>query len=405
LTGQFFFTLLNPAVAAILSATFLILWRQRRDQAYLAILAVAFCCSGLGFVVNDFMRPFEAPVWRIASNLFFMTAVVCACIGALLRVKARIPVTLYAIICALCAVSFCWFLFVSPSTEARVYIVNLAIFVLAGTTSWTLARSRPQGGMDKLFIGLILALMLLGLLRPLAIAFRQLDTNSAGSLRESTYWATVQAATPILAMTIGLAFLIALAIKLFDELSFEANRDFLTGLLNRRGFDKGVQRALAHQATEGRPPAVVIVDIDSFKQVNDSYGHAVGDDVIATVARTLVRHGGADLVARTGGEEFTLFYGSSDRSDLLALSDAISSALGSTEFAGMPSDKRVTVSMGLYARHGSETISEMMASADSALYTAKRSGKDRAVLAPAPTPLRADPPQHDRRTGSRSRAS
>lgn len=401
MTGQFFFTLLNPAVAAILAATFLVLWRKRPDQSYLAVLALGFLCSGIAFAVNDIVPYFEAPLSRITANLMFLIAVTSACLGALLRVKAPVPVLSFALTSAVCALAFCWFLFAAPSTEARIYVVSATYAVLTGMTTWKLLRHSPRG-LDWLFIAVAAALLVLAVLRPVAAVLRQLDTNSGGSFRDSAYWATVQAVTPVLAMALGLAFLFALAVRLFDELTAEANRDFLTGLLNRRGFDNGVHKLLDATANRDPAAAVVIVDIDNFKLVNDSYGHSVGDDVIASVAHILNRRSQADLVARTGGEEFTLFYRAIERSALLAHAEAIRLEMAQTEFPGLPFDRFVTVSMGLHPRVNAEPIADMLGAADKALYDAKRAGKDRAVLG-AP-PLHALAFEHERHGGRRVQA-
>ncbi|SEP96429.1 diguanylate cyclase (GGDEF) domain-containing protein [Devosia sp. YR412] len=397
MSGQFFFTLLNPAVAAILAVTFLVLWRKRSDQLYLAMLALAFGCSGVAFAINDLLPYFETPASRIAANLMFLVAIASACIGGLLRVGQPVPWRLFAGTSAICAVLFSWYLFVAPSTEARIYVVSAAYVILTSKTVWMLFRATPRG-LDWLFVGLSSALLLLAILRPAATLLKQLDINSAGSFRDSAYWATVQAVTPVIAIAMGLAFLFALASRLFDELTAEANRDFLTGLLNRRGFDKGVQKLLG-----GAPDAaVMIVDIDNFKLVNDTYGHGTGDQVIAAVARVLTKQGEADLVARTGGEEFTLFYRAIQRPTLLEHAEAIRHEMTQTEFPGLPYDRYVTVSMGLHPRIKSESISEMMSAADRALYDAKRAGKDRAVLGAPPLQARAF--IHERRVGSRARA-
>ena len=105
MSGQFFFTLLNPAVAAILAVTFLVLWRKRSDQAYLAMLALAFLCCGIAFAVNDLLPSFESPASRIASNLMFFVAITSACVGGLMRVNARIPVRLFALTSATMAMT------------------------------------------------------------------------------------------------------------------------------------------------------------------------------------------------------------------------------------------------------------------------------------------------------------
>jgi diguanylate cyclase (GGDEF)-like protein len=401
LVGHFFFTLLNPAVAAILAVTFLVLWRKRPDQAYLGMLALAFLSCGLAFAVNDLLPGFSTSASRVAANILFLTAIASACIGGLQRAGVPVPLRLFGVSIALCCPAFAWYLVVEPSTEARIYVVSVAYTILSATTTWMLLRARPQRALDWLFVVLSFALTVLAVARPAALLLKQLDANAGGSFRDSAYWATVQAVTPILAIAVGLAFLGSLAAKLFDELTVEADRDFLTGLLNRRGFQKGVQKALTACGAEDGA-AVMIVDIDNFKLVNDSYGHAVGDGVIAAVAEVLNRHGGGHLTSRSGGEEFTLFYGKVSRPELLGHAEVIRKELSQAHFPGLPPDRYVTVSIGLHPRVAGETISEMMSAADRALYEAKRAGKDRAVLgAPA---LHALPQAAERRTGSRMRA-
>jgi diguanylate cyclase (GGDEF)-like protein len=386
---------MNPAVSAILATTFLVLWRKRPDQAYLLMLAFGFLACGLAFVVNDLLPNFESFASRIAANALFLAAIVLACIGALLRVKAPVPVALFGAASLVGAALFVWFLVVSPSTEARIYVVSAIYVVLTGTTAWTLSRATPLNGMDRMFIILALALTALSVLRPLATLLNQLDTDGGdGSLQHSAYWATVQAATPVLAITIGLAFLGALALRLFDELSTEANRDFLTGLFNRRGFERGVQKSMSGLDATARP-GVMVVDIDNFKLVNDNFGHGAGDTVIAAVADVLAAYGDAELTARTGGEEFTLFYAEATRSGLEEHAADIREAMAGMSIPGMAADHAITLSIGLYLGSASDAISDMLTAADRALYEAKRGGKDRAVFGAAP--LRAVPTDPERR--------
>lgn len=366
----------------MLAMTFLALWRVRPDQPHLPAFALAFACMGIAFAANDFILPFEAPASRMIVNLLFVVATVIASLAVLWRVGAPVPATSFSVAFGLCAIAFGWFLLGDPSTEMRIYVVNATYVVLAGITVFHLVRARPANALDWTFIALGTGLIGLAILRPLATLLHQLDINSVGSLRNSAYWATVQAFTPVVAVAIGLAALIALAHTMFEELHVEADRDFLTGLLNRRGLDRQVRKALTYRSgTVGRP-ALILVDIDNFKRINDTFGHPVGDGVIAAVAAILARHGGATAAARTGGEEFTLFYANADRNDLLRHAEAIRHAMTLGEFEGVTRDHRVTVSMGLHLRHEQEDMMQMAQAADRALYLAKRSGKDRAVIAP-----------------------
>jgi diguanylate cyclase (GGDEF)-like protein len=382
LTGEFIFALLNPALSGVLGLTFLLLWRSRPNHNYLLILAVAFFCCGAAFFGNDFLQAWEGPALRIWVNLLFTVAVGALCVSAIVRVEAPVPVAAFAAVNVLCALLFLWFLLVAPSTEGRIYTANTTLAIMGALTVWRLLRAVPKSTVDWLFVGLGGLLVSLALARPLATLGHALDTNAGGSLQASDYWATVQAMTPVLATTTALAFFAAWTVRALGELRLEADRDHLTGLLNRRGFDGGVNAAMSAPGAGRNQSAVMLVDIDNFKQVNDSFGHNAGDQVITAASKVLASFGQTPLVARTGGEEFALFFPQSQRSELLAIAEAIRLAFARVRIADLPPDYPLSVSIGIHTRHQSEPLSAMVASADEALYHAKTSGKNRAVMAP-----------------------
>ncbi|WP_432515180.1 histidine kinase N-terminal 7TM domain-containing diguanylate cyclase [Kineococcus sp. SYSU DK001] len=181
--------------------------------------------------------------------------------------------------------------------------------------------------------------------------------------------------------------------ELRAQLHEDAVRDPLTGLHNRRVLDVSLPAALA----QGRPVSVVVVDVDHFKRVNDSHGHAVGDDVLRAVAAELVAGWRAgEVVVRHGGEEFVLVLPGTGREAAVERAEQLRRRCARL---GVPLDPdgglvvRVTVSVGVATSPaGAGSAAELLALADAALYTAKRSGRDRVVAhhghaAPAPAQL------------------
>jgi diguanylate cyclase (GGDEF)-like protein len=160
--------------------------------------------------------------------------------------------------------------------------------------------------------------------------------------------------------------------------------DQLTGLPNRRAF-------LEAAAVE-RPAAValVIVDIDRFKRVNDSFGHLAGDAVIQSVAQAMAAQL-ADLgqIARVGGEEFALLSWGVDAEILLAQLNAFREQLASTPVIIGGTAVRVTISAGVALRRENETFEQLYSAADRALYAAKTAGRDRIQFSRAEDALRA----------------
>ena len=165
---------------------------------------------------------------------------------------------------------------------------------------------------------------------------------------------------------------------LLTRLGEEARTDALTGLLNRRGFDERASLELAHARREGRSIAVATFDLDYFKRINDDWGHEVGDRVLAHTGRLLAAHSrDIDVTARFGGEEFVVLLPGSDSADAAAFTQRVRLALAGADPSGLPA---VRVSAGIHAAVAPANIDAMLHGADSALYDAKRSGRDRTVI-------------------------
>ena len=161
--------------------------------------------------------------------------------------------------------------------------------------------------------------------------------------------------------------------------------DPLTGCVNRRGLDQALAREVARAARTGSEIAVLALDLDHFKQVNDTYGHPVGDAVLRDTASLILRAARAgDVVARTGGEEFAILMPDTGGSGAFQLATRLCDMVRMRAFVLNGARVPVTVSIGVIAtglvdddRPVSEVADELLARADEALYGAKRGGRDR----------------------------
>lgn len=172
--------------------------------------------------------------------------------------------------------------------------------------------------------------------------------------------------------------------RLFAEKAQQSLTDALTGCLNRRGFDTKLETDLRLAAETGQLLSLVIIDIDHFKHVNDTYGHTTGDRVLRALAGVLRAeiNGGAATTARFGGEEFALILPRRNIEEACTLADRIRAHLASTKVNGI--DNAITASFGVatFPLHGSSRIS-LIESADAALYQAKRTGRNRVCASQA----------------------
>jgi diguanylate cyclase len=166
-----------------------------------------------------------------------------------------------------------------------------------------------------------------------------------------------------------------------DEVRRESMLDPLTKIYNRKSFDEGIVRAIAEAEEDGGPLCLLLVDIDHFKNFNDSYGHQTGDQVLRLVAMTLKSNiKGKDLVARYGGEEFAAILPSTDLDGAAIVADNIRKAIQAKELLKRSTNEklgRITASFGVALYRPGELPSALIERADRCLYAAKRAGRNR----------------------------
>lgn len=166
--------------------------------------------------------------------------------------------------------------------------------------------------------------------------------------------------------------------KQSQELLKLATIDPLTGLLNRRELDNRAGRTLSQAKRNKSSVAVMIIDIDFFKNINDTHGHAFGDAVLQHLGKILLQsHREHDIVARFGGEEFVLVLPDIDDANALSVAEKIRVDIETAKINGI----NITVSIGVSInKNDKNDFDVLFKEADSALYKAKKNGRNRAIL-------------------------
>jgi diguanylate cyclase (GGDEF)-like protein len=168
--------------------------------------------------------------------------------------------------------------------------------------------------------------------------------------------------------------------RLNQQLRARALSDDLTGALSRRGLRELGERMVALQASQTTVLAVLMLDIDYFKDVNDRFGHAAGDDVLRHLTQVVREHLREDaLLARYGGEEFTVLLPVRTRAEAQAVAERLREVIELTPCETRLGSIRVTVSIGVSFHQPSTTLEQDLARADTCLYEAKHSGRNRVV--------------------------
>ncbi len=210
---------------------------------------------------------------------------------------------------------------------------------------------------------------------------------SATDLQIVTFPLTLSVAVPVL---YGMFYMSLRVWRKNEELLQLANHDPLTGIYNRRALAEQFQMQTRKARRNNLDGILMVVDIDRFKAVNDTFGHETGDNVLIHLANLLTRTVGYDAsVARLGGEEFAILCFGVKADSGWAFADHLRKAVENSNVANGAHAIKVTISIGYCIINSDSLLAKSLGQADAALYEAKRSGRNRVVAFAANTPTLA----------------
>jgi diguanylate cyclase (GGDEF)-like protein len=170
--------------------------------------------------------------------------------------------------------------------------------------------------------------------------------------------------------------------QLFDEIERQSITDMLTSLYNRRGLSEFGQRELDRASRFWRPFSVILLDIDKFKQINDKYGHVLGDHVLVSLAKRLQSElRKIDILGRYGGEEFVILLPETDEHSAYLVAERLRKSVEKTPFETARGAITITISLGVTCqREVKQELASLIDQADTAMYRAKRRGRNRTCI-------------------------
>ena len=285
------------------------------------------------------------------------------------------------LVCLIFVIDY-WFVFLSPNVHARV-ISNSLIFGLcnlANARALLIPIAQPlrtaywfTGGSFLLFAIVLISRAIIVYLAPPHSFF----LYSTTPINPTTFFIG-----SLVQMSVTFGFVLMLNYQLATELQKLALTDALTGALNRRSIEQEAFRLTARCKRTGDTLAVMMIDVDHFKSINDRYGHAIGDEVLkrlAKVAQKTIRTD--DYFARYGGEEFCVLLPSTAEKEAWIMADRLRQLFSAEEMESNGEVLKSTISIGVAdsAQLGVDLV-PLIAAADQAMYRAKQAGRNRVVM-------------------------
>ena len=337
--------------------------------------------AGIGCVLGAILlyagRPFLPRMFTIVlANEAVLLAFVLfhQCVAAILESSRRYLGASMMLLGAQ-LILYLHFTYTVPDLRARIIIRSVALSIQGAFTVSILVRDRARmlRHARRLVLGTSAAFLLLEASRiaataiwPPAYSTTQLDP--------------VQALYTSLGFALGLAEAVAIIwlgmAAQRDRLQIMATTDSLSGLMNRRAFDQVLKRELAYAERRNEPVALLMIDIDHFKEINDMFGHQMGDEVIRRISRLLsINTRTMDAVARYGGEEFAMILRGMQSAQAQSIAERLRTQIEA--MAGLPDPLRVTASIGITVACPGDTVASVLKRSDRALYASKHTGRNR----------------------------
>ncbi len=377
MNGALFLLTVNFLIAQLFCVFFLIISKRSRIPAAGRWFAAAFAVASLSAIFEVIIR--YADVDRLASfgafsSLFGAIFMIRLGLGRLYAVPLNVMATASIVGASLTLNLLIYDLPRSTVLHSLGYQLPFAVAELICAAA--VYRSGRRETADLTLMGL-LSLTAAHFVSKAYFAVSFGAGKDAQAYLASTYALVSQSLGAVLVIATGLTLLAVIVVDIMDDAKASSEIDPLSGLFNRRGFNERVAQILGRPLS-AYPHCVILCDLDHFKAVNDTYGHAAGDEVIISFARMLREHAPPGAIcARFGGEEFAVFLTSTGETTGDLFAQGLRNTFSSMAFPGLPDAVRLTSSFGVAALSDGEIIADAINKADGALYDAKKSGRNR----------------------------
>lgn len=373
---------INLFVAAMFATAFGVIAAYQRSALGARWLAFGYGLGALNPLL-EFILPYQQDHRPVSFAIFatFLLALAACIIGLAYHYRLKRPSLVLGLLLAASLLLNLAILDLPRDSLVRAVLYQAPYTLVQAVGIVVLLGNRHRRTLDLALLVLLAVSSLHYLGKPLLAAWIGSGTVPQAYL-SSSYAAYSQSLGAVLLITNGLIVLLIIMRDMLADMAAQSETDTLSRLLNRRGFEEKGNKALATAARAGQPATMIVADLDHFKQINDTFGHAAGDRIIAIFASVLRDSAAADhILGRIGGEEFAIFMPGAD-----LMAGRLYAETARSAFTGLPPaetglDRMVTASFGIAALRPGDTLSNLVRRADIALYQAKTEGRNRVCLA------------------------
>lgn len=350
----------------------------------------AWCvANGLGivaFTLYAFGRQLPPILSYEVANGAYIGAVAAVLVGyrRFFGQPIALGLTYASVAVALAGITLCHYVFPSFLLRTAIVSVFYAIACSAIGVAIFRARSAWTSRYAYVFSGVMAFVVAFGQAAR-GIVQAVLPSAPASLLEPSAWSLTVLSVSTFVMPVLTLGPLMIVHSKMIAKYEYAANRDFLTGAWSRRAFWEVAAREIERARRQHRGLTLLTMDVDHFKRINDTWGHAEGDEVLKEMVLAVERRmRGIDYFGRIGGEEFAVLMPDTGLEGARVLAERLRAGIAEDQAAMLAAgsaaaSKNYTLSMGLAQLRPADTFHDLMQRADTALYQAKKSGRNRVV--------------------------
>jgi diguanylate cyclase (GGDEF)-like protein len=359
-------------LAVVYAVAFLVMGRMNRHLPGTGNFALGFFSGFLGCILTVIRGYVPNFVSVVVEHLLLFSAFVLFYRGILLFFRSPRTTRFLWILIAVSLVLLTYFSTVYDLIAPRILIISLVLFFSRGLIAVELFRQAGQRSIIYVFAVLMAAYTLFGAGRSLVTFLHGPPYDVMQASRFQTPWLLINL---LFICIIGLFFLLMLSSELVAIVEAQSLHDHVSGALNRRGIDQRLALELVRAERNGYQLAIALIDIDHFKQINDTAGHAAGDAALRQIVEVISgRLRSYDFFGRFGGDEFLLVLPQTSCDDALRIAERMKHAVSGLAVSGFALP--ISLSIGLTFATPGETAISMLARADMALYNAKRAGRN-----------------------------